>query len=126
VVKKIITTEAEYERALARIDKIFDAKPGTPESDEFDLLVLLVEHYEAKHYEVRPPDPIGAIKFRMGQQGLKPKDLIPIFGNTKSVRATLSGQRKLTLANIRTLHERLGIPLDSLVRNVRKPKRLAK
>ncbi len=71
---KIIKTEAQYQTALARIEKIFDAKPGTPKGDELELLLLLVETYEASAYPIDLSDPITAVRFRREQQGLKPKD----------------------------------------------------
>lgn len=73
---KVIKTEKEYNQYLERIDEIFDAKPGTEEGDELELLVTLVEQYEKKEYEIAAPDPISAIKFRMEQAGLKQSDLI--------------------------------------------------
>ena len=74
---KLIKTEADYRTALARIEAIFDAKPGTPEGDELDLLATLVELYEEKAFPIGLPSPVDAIKFRMEQQGLKAKDLVP-------------------------------------------------
>lgn len=74
---KLIKTNEDYEKVLARIEELFDAQPDTPEGDELELLVILVELYEKKEYKIEAPDPISAIKFRMEQQGLKNKDLIP-------------------------------------------------
>jgi HTH-type transcriptional regulator/antitoxin HigA len=72
---KMIKTSAEYENALQRIEEIFNATPGIPEGDELELLSLLVETYESEKYKIEPPDPLSAIRFRMEQKGLKPKDL---------------------------------------------------
>jgi HTH-type transcriptional regulator/antitoxin HigA len=74
---KVIKTEGQYQATLARIEKIFDAKPGTAKGDELELLLLLVETYEESAYPIDLPDPISALRFRMEQQGLKAKDLIP-------------------------------------------------
>jgi len=80
---KVIKTEAEYKATLARVEAIFDAKPGTPKGDELELLLLLVETYEDKAYPIDLPDPITALRFRMEQAGLKPKDLIPLHRQQK-------------------------------------------
>jgi len=113
---KIIKTEAQYEAALARIEKIFDAKPGTPKGDELELLLLLVETYEASAYPIDLPDPITALRFRMEQQGLKPKDLIPYIGSKSKVSEVLSGQRPLSLTMIRKLVAGLKLPPDVALR----------
>ncbi len=113
---KIIKTEAQYQAALARIEKIFDAKPGTPKGDELELLLLLVETYEASAYPVDLPDPITALRFRMEQQGLKPKDLIPYIGSKSKVSEVLSGQRALSLTMIRKLVAGLHLPPDVALR----------
>jgi len=113
---KVLKTEEEYERALSDLEKLFDAPPGSPEADQLDLLLLLIKNYEDEHYPIEPPDPVDAIKFRMEQAGLKPKDLIPYIGSRSKVSEVLSGKRELTLKMIRALHHGLGIPLESLVR----------
>ena len=113
---KLIKTKADYEAALARIDEIFDATPGTPEGDEFDLLVTLVELYEEKAYPIDLPDPVSAIRFRMNQQGLKAKDLVAYIGSASKVSEVLSGKRSLSLAMIRNLTKGLSIPADVLLR----------
>lgn len=112
---KVIKTEAEYEVALARVEEIFDAKPGTPKGDELELLLLLVEKYEETAYPIDLPDPITAIRFRMDQQKLKPKDLIPFIGSKSKVSEVLSGQRELSLTMIRKLTKGLGIPAEVLL-----------
>jgi HTH-type transcriptional regulator/antitoxin HigA len=91
-----------------------DAVPDTVEFDELDVLVTLVEVYEEKHYFIDAPDPISAIKFRMEQEDLQQKDLIPIIGDKSIVSKVLKGQRKLTVEMIRNLHEQLKIPFESL------------
>lgn len=118
---KIIKTEAEYQAAFARINKIFDAKPGTPKGDELELLLLLVETYEDKVYPIDPPDPIAALRFRMEQDGLRPKDLIPYIGSKSKVSEVLSGRRPLSLTMIRKLVAGLGIPAEAALR-VGKPR----
>ena len=111
---KPIKTEEDYEVTLKRIDELMDSIPNTPEFDELDVLVTLVESYEEKHYFIEAPDPISAIKFRMEQENLKQKDLIPIIGDSAIVSKVLKGQRKLTVEMIRNLHEQLKIPFESL------------
>jgi HTH-type transcriptional regulator/antitoxin HigA len=112
---KLIKTEEENEAALARLDEIFDAESGTPEGDEAELLTALIEMYERKAYPIDLPDPIEAIKFRMDQQGLKPKDLVPYIGSPSKVSEVLSGKRPLSLAMIRKLVNELGIPAEVLL-----------
>jgi HTH-type transcriptional regulator/antitoxin HigA len=109
---KIIKTEAEYQATLARIETIFDAKPGTAKGDELELLLLLVETYEDKAYPIDPPDPIAALRFRMEQEGLKPKDLIPYIGSKSKVSEVLSGRRSLSLTMIRKLVTGLHFPAE--------------
>jgi HTH-type transcriptional regulator / antitoxin HigA len=109
---KVIKTTVEHERALARIEELFTAKPGTPEGDDLELLLLLVETYEAKEYPIDLPDPIEAIRFRMEQAKLKQKDLIPIFGSKGKVSEVLNGKRELSLTMIRKLVRELGIPAE--------------
>ncbi len=114
---KLIKNEADHAAALERIEEIFDARPGTPEGDEVELLVHLVEAYEAAHHAIEPPDPIEALKFRMEQAGLKQADLVPFIGNKSKVSEVLSGKRPLSLAMIRTLHKGLGIPAHVLIQS---------
>ncbi|HFU0229614.1 DNA-binding protein [Vibrio parahaemolyticus] len=113
---KPIKTEEDNRVALARISQIFDAEPNTPEGDELDVLATLVEAFEEAHYPIAPPDPIEAIKFRMEQQGLEDKDLVPFLGQRSRVTEILNRQRRLSISMIRKLHEGLRIPLDSLVK----------
>jgi HTH-type transcriptional regulator/antitoxin HigA len=114
---KIIHTEAEYEAALARIDALMenDPAPGSPEGEELELLSVLVERYEDEQYPMDLPDPLSAIKFRMEQQRLKNKDLIPYIGSPSRVSEVLSGQRGLSLTMIRNLVNGLDIPAEALL-----------
>ena len=112
---KLIQTEAENEAALARLEEIFDAEPGTPEGDEAELLTALIEIFERKAYPMELPTPIEAIKFRMEQGGLKRKDLIPLIGSESKVSEVLSGKRPLSLAMIRRLVKELCIPAEVLL-----------
>jgi HTH-type transcriptional regulator/antitoxin HigA len=113
-----IRTEADYKAALKLVSQGFDAEPepGTPEGDRFEILLTLIAAYEAAHFPVDLPDPLEAIRFRMEQAGLTPKDLTPIFGRLNRVYEVLSGKRALTLAMIRKLHGELGISAECLIR----------
>lgn len=112
---KILKTEEEYEAALARIDALMDAKPGSLEEEELELLALLVEKYEAEHYPIDLPDPVEAIKFRMDQDGLQPKDMTKYLGSQSKVSEVLNYKRPLSLTMIRSLHDGLGIPAEVLL-----------
>jgi HTH-type transcriptional regulator/antitoxin HigA len=112
---KPIRTEKDYEEALAQIDAIFDAKPGTPEGDRLEMLTLLVEAYEEKHYPITPPDPIEAIEFHAERLGLTRRDLEPFIGSRARVSEILNRRRPLTLAMIRKLQAGLGIPAATLL-----------
>ncbi|MEI8242484.1 MAG: ImmA/IrrE family metallo-endopeptidase [bacterium] len=112
---KLIKNEAEHAEALARIAAVFSAKPGTPEGDELELLVHLVEEYEESKHLIPMPDPVEAIRFRMEQQGLKAADLVPIIGSKSKVSEVLNRKRPLSLSMIRALHNRLGIPAEVLL-----------
>ena len=111
-----IRTEADYKTALARIDDLMDAEPGSPEGRELDVLVDLVDLYESRHEPTGWPDPVAAIEFRMEQAGLRPRDLIPFIGSRAKVSEFLSGKRAITMPMARALHEHLGIPADVLLR----------
>ena len=124
---KVIKTEAQYEATLARIEMIFDAKPGTAKGDELELLVLLVENYEESAYPIDLPDPISALRFRMEQEGLKPKDLVPYIGSKSKVSEVLSGRRPLSLTMIRKLVAGLHFPAEVALRETKvAPARTAK
>ncbi|MDZ4846441.1 MAG: transcriptional regulator [Chitinophagales bacterium] len=112
---KPIKNEKQYKAALARLEKVFDAAPGTKQGDESEMLAILIEVYENKHYAVGPPDPIEAIKFYMEQKGYTLKELEQALGYKSRVSEILSRKRKLNLNMIRSLHEKWKIPLESLV-----------
>ncbi len=113
---KPIRSERDHEAALARISELMDTEADGPEDDELDVLVGLVELYEAKQVRMGYPDPIAAIKFRMEQAGLRPADLAPFIGSRARVSEVLSGKRAITIPMARALHEHLGIPADVLLR----------
>lgn len=113
---KVIKNEKEYQKALNRLGKIFDAKKGTKEGDELELLSLLIDKYEQEKYPIDLPDPIDAIKFRMEQLGYKQKDLALAIGLKSRVSEILNRKRKLTLDMIRKLSNVLSIPTDVLVK----------
>jgi len=114
---KVIKSEKEYNQALQRLDVVFDAPAGTPEGDEAELLVILIEKYEDEKYPIEAPDPIEAIKFRMEQLNMKKKDLAAILGYRSRVSEILNNRRKLSLKMIRNLHEKLNIPYESLMQD---------
>ena len=114
---KPIRNKVEYKAALSEASNFFDNEPkrGSKEADRFEILLMLIEAYEAKHYQILPPDPVEAIKFRMEQAGLKPKDLQPMIGGLNRVYEILNHKRPLTLRMIWRLHSMLGIPAESLI-----------
>ncbi len=112
---KPIRTEADYEAALARIDALMDAEPGTSKGEELDVLTDLVELYETKHVQIGYPSPVAAIEFRMEQAGLTQRDLVPFIGSRAKVSEVLSGKRRLTMPMARALHEHFGIPAEVLL-----------
>jgi HTH-type transcriptional regulator/antitoxin HigA len=112
---KPIRSAADHAAALSRLEAIFDAVPGTPEADEAEVIATLVQLYEERHFPIDLPSPVAAIRFRMDQQGLKAKDLIPFIGSASKVSEVLSGRRRLSLAMIRNLIRGLGIPAHILL-----------
>lgn len=112
---KVIKTEQDYNSALERLDVIFDAKPGTKEGDELDILAILIEKYENEHFPIALPDPVEAIKFRMEQLNYQQKDLTKVLGQKSRASEILNRKRKLSLDIIRKLHEQLNIPTDVLI-----------
>lgn len=112
---KPIRTEADYAQAMVRIDELWGAAIDTPAGDELEVLALLVGKYEDEHYPMPPSEPIEAIKFRMDQQGLTPRDLEPYIGTSGRVSEVLNRKRTLSLAMIKRLHEGLRIPYESLL-----------
>ena len=114
---KPIKTKKDYQAALDRLDKIFDAQPGTPQGDELEVLGILIDKYEQQHDPIDYPDPIEAIKFRMEQLGYTQNDLAKIVGLKSRASEILNRKRKLTLEMIRQLHQVLQIPTDVLIQN---------
>ena len=112
---KPIRNDADLRAAFVRLESIFQAPEGSPEADEMEVLVALVEAYENKHYPIGPADPIEAIKFRMEQQGLATKDLEPFIGSSGRVSEVLNRKRALSLRMVKRLHDGLKIPYESLL-----------
>lgn len=112
---KPVKTENDYNQALKRLEIIFDAKSGSPERDELEVLGILIDQYENEHFPIGLPDPIEAIKFRMEQMGYNQNDLADIVGLKSRASEILNRKRKLSLEMIRQLHERLHIPTDVLI-----------
>ena len=111
-----IKTKADHRAALKEIESLMTAKSGTSQGERLDVLVTLVEAHERNHYPLDLPDPIEAIKFRMEQMNLTPKDLSPMIGQLNRVYEVLNRKRSLTLKMIRRLHKQLGIPAESLIK----------
>ena len=111
----LLKTETDYQKALAKIDDIFDAELNTPESDRPDILALLVESYEDRHYPIPPPDPVSALECHMESRGLTRRDLEPYLGSRARVAEVLSRKRGLSIEMIRRLHQGLGISADILI-----------
>lgn len=119
---KIIKNEKEYDKALSRIDELMQLNPklGTKESDELEILALLIEKYEEQNWAIEAPDAIEAIKYRMEEMQLKQKDLIPYVGNRSKVSELLNRKVSLSLTMIRNLSQALHIPLEILVQPLKK------
>ncbi|OFZ83802.1 MAG: DNA-binding protein [Betaproteobacteria bacterium RBG_16_66_20] len=113
---KPIRTKADYRAALKEIEFLMAARPGTPEGERLDVIATLVQAYEAKRFPMDLPDAVEAIRFRMEQSGLAPKDLVPMIGQINRVYEVLNRKRPLTLQMIRRLHRDLGIPAESLIK----------
>ena len=113
-----IHTKKDYQAALREVSAFFENEPkrGSPAGDKFEVLLTLVEAYEAKHFPIGLPDPVEAIKFRMEQSGLTAKDLQPMIGGLNRVYEVLNRKRPLTLKMIWKLHQGLGISAESLIR----------
>jgi HTH-type transcriptional regulator/antitoxin HigA len=112
---KVLKTEADYEAALAYVETLMDAAPGSPEEEALEVFALLIDTYEQSHHPIDLPDPIEAIKFRMEQQDLRQKDMAPYLGSQSKVSEVLNRKRPLSLSMIRALHEGLGIPAEVLL-----------
>lgn len=113
---KPVRTKKDYQRTLKQIEALMGAKANTPDGELLDVLVTLVEAYERNHFPLDLPDPVEAIKFRMEQLGLTPKDLQPMIGRINRVYEVLNYKRPLTLAMIWKLHTKLGIPAECMIR----------
>ncbi|MDM8547585.1 helix-turn-helix domain-containing protein [Candidatus Venteria ishoeyi] len=111
----LLRTDDELNAALAEMERLWGSAPNTPDGDRLEVIALLVENYESKHYSITPPDPVEAIKFRMDQAGLTRKDLEPYIGSKGRVSEVLNHKRSLSLKMIRNLHNGLHIPLESLI-----------
>jgi len=111
----LIKTENDYNAALKRMELLFDAPMNTVESDEADILGLLIDEYERKYYPIEAPDPIEAIKIRMEEMHLKQKDLISVIGSSGRVSDILNRKRKLTVKMIRNLNHQLNISPKILI-----------
>lgn len=114
---KPIRNDKDLRQAFRRLEEIFHAEPKTPEFDEMEVLATLIEAYENRHYPIAPANPIEAIKFRMEQQGLTPRDLEVYIGTSGRVSEVLNGKRSLSLRMIKNLHDGLHIPYESLLSN---------
>ena len=112
---KPIRTDDDLRAAFMQLQGVFQADEGTPEADERDVLVTLIEAYENRHYAFGPADPVEAINFRMEQQGLTPRDLEPFIGPSGRVSEVLNRRRKLSLRMVKQLHDGLQIPYESLL-----------
>jgi len=112
-----IRNEKDYKKALERLEMIFDAKRGTKEGDELEILAILIDNYENENFPVGMPDPISAINFRMEQMGLKQKDLVEMIGFKSRVSEIMNRKRKLTLDMIRKLNTQLRIPTEVLIQD---------
>ena len=113
---KPIKTKVDYHTALKEVEALMTAEPNTPEGDKLDVLVTLIEAYEREHFPLDLPDPVEAIKFEMEQKGLTVKDLEPMIGKSNRVYEVLNRKRSLTLKMIQKLHQELGIPAESLIK----------
>jgi HTH-type transcriptional regulator/antitoxin HigA len=112
---KPIKTKKEYQKAMERLEMLFNAKKGTEEGDELEVLSILIEKYEDEYFPIELPDPIEAIKFRMDQLGYNQGDLARVIGLKSRASEILNRKRKLSLDMIRELHEKLHIPTDVLI-----------
>lgn len=112
---KPIKNDEDLRTTFKRLEILFQAQEGTPEADEMEVLVTLIEAYEQKHYPISAADPVEAIKFRMEQQGLTQKDLEPFIGSSGRVSEVLNHKRRLSLQMVKRLHDGLHIPYESLL-----------
>ena len=120
-----IRGKADYERALHRVEELWDSREGSAESDELDILTTLLEAYEREHYPVDLPDPVEAIKFRLEQTGKDRRALIGVIGQRTRVYEVMRGKRPLSLNMIRNLHEKFDIPAEVLIQPARSARRVS-
>jgi len=114
---KPIKTNKDYNRALERLETIFDAKKGSKEGVELEVLTILIEKYENENFPIALPDPVEAIKFRMEQLGYNQADLAKVVGLKSRASEILNKKRKLSLHMIRQLHDKLKIPTEVLIQS---------
>ena len=114
---KPIRNDKDYQEALERLEEIFDAKRGTDEGDELEILSIVIDNFESENFPIGMPDPISAINFRMEQMGLKQKDLVDMIGFKSRVSEIMNKKRKLTLEMIRKLNAQLHIPTEVLIQD---------
>lgn len=112
---KPIRTEADYDRALNRVDELWGSKKATDEGDELEVWITLIEAYEAKKHPIGPPDPVSAIEFYMEQKNVKRIDMAKIFGSKGIVSDVLNRKKPLTIKMIKSLHQNLGVPYEALL-----------
>lgn len=120
---KPIKSEGDYEKALQRVESLWNAPEGSADCDELDVLATLIEAYERDHYPVGLPDPVEAIRFRLEQQGKDSRALIGVIGQRTRVYEVLRGKRSLSLNMIRELHDKFGIPANVLIQPGRKSRK---
>ena len=114
---RLIKNDKDYQNALSRLDQIFNALVGSPESDEADVLALLIDHYENQYYSIEAPDPVEAIKIRMEEMQFKQKDIAAFLGGKNRASEILNRKRKLTIEMIRNLSEKLNLPVSLLIQD---------
>jgi HTH-type transcriptional regulator/antitoxin HigA len=112
---KVITSEKDYRLSVKTIEDLWDAKPGSEAHDSLEVLALLVDDYEKRTFPMEEPDPVSAIRFRLEQAGLEPKDLVSILGSRSRVSEIMNRKRGLTLEMIRRLFDELHIPMEALI-----------
>ena len=115
---KPIRNDDDLQAAFRHLETVFQAEEGTPEADEMEILVTLIEAYENQHYPIGPTDPVEAIQFRMEQQGLTPRDLEAYIGSSGRVSEVLNRKRPLSLRMVKRLHDGLRIPYESLLSKI--------
>jgi HTH-type transcriptional regulator/antitoxin HigA len=123
---KPIRSEADYDSALRRVERLWDSPKNSPRGDELDILATLIEAYERRHYPIDLPSPIEAIKFRLEQQGKDTRALIGVIGQRSRVHEVMQGKRTLSLNMIRNLHQKFDIPAEVLIRPARRSRRAAR